>query len=108
MMLHVIKKPAIFTKRNGFAWYELHDKKGLYGYMAVKKHDDIAEVHLEFDRWGHNVIRQLQKTDVPQLLNICRKNNITKIVSVGESKITNMFRKHFGFGEPVTIAYREV
>ena len=111
-MITRIDKPEVFSHLEGGAWFELSREGEAYGYMALMKRCPNADVHIEVTKWGHNALKHLKASVLPELKEMCRVNGVEKLVAkkmAGDSRWPK-FIKHFGFSEPECImaSYLEI
>lgn len=106
------KRPDVFSHQSpDHIYFELHDDKELYGYVALRRRGIYADAHVELERWGAKVLKQIQ-FDMIQFKAICRDMGIKKVIAqknMGDTRWPK-FIKHLGFAEPeqIQIAYMEI
>lgn len=107
-------RPEIFNCFQGesYAWFELHDDDGLYGYMALRKRGKYADIHVELTRWTHTVLKHMKTIARLELKDMCRTNKVERLIArkEGHDTVWPKFIKHFGFCEPerIQMSYMEI
>ena len=97
--------PEVFAHQSpDHVHFELSDDKGVYGYAALRRRGVYADVHIELERWSHNVLKQV-KADADLVKRMCRDMGVEMLIAqknLGDTRWPK-FIKHLGFGEPEQI-----
>ena len=103
MIRQIENKPEILEYvKDDFVYFELLDEKGLYGYMALRRLEDRADIHMEIIRWSHNVLKHMKTSWLPEFKRMCRINGVKEVVGRqgGQDKKFGKFAQYLGFCKP--------
>jgi len=110
MIKHVDDRPDAFSHINDeYDYYSIRDDNGVYGFFALRQKGNVGDVHIEFTRWSHSVLKHLKKHSIQDFKMLCKSLGISQIaakkfVDEGSDKWSR-FMVHAGFSEPVAILY---